>query len=177
MGRFFAGIATPLVVLVVAGFVAITFGYVPARADQSPMPLERWAAHTSLDATIEREQPQPPYPYGPVTDATLVAGAKGYMANCSVCHGSGTGEPSNIAQGLYVAAPQFAKHGVDDDPTGETYWKIEHGIRFTGMPAFVGLLSEEQIWQIAYFLKNGTKTGAVTLSPAVAKIWNQPHGD
>jgi mono/diheme cytochrome c family protein len=75
--------------------------------------------------------------------------------------------------GLYVRAPQFTRHGVDDDPDGETYWKIEHGIRFTGMPSFKGALSEEQIWQIAYFLKRGT----ADLPPAAARMWNGPHGD
>jgi thiosulfate dehydrogenase len=137
------------------------------------MPMEKWAAHTSLDATIAREAPQPPYPYGPVTDDTLVAGAKLYMANCSVCHGSGMGTASNISQGMYVKAPQFSRHGVDDDPEGETYWKIQHGIRFTAMPAFGSTLTQEQIWQIAYFLKRPT----AQLPPAAAAIWNQPHGD
>jgi mono/diheme cytochrome c family protein len=62
---------------------------------------------------------------------------------------------------------------VDDDPTGETYWKIEHGIRFTGMPSFKGTLTEEQIWQIAYVLKHGSKD----LPAAAAASWNASHGD
>jgi thiosulfate dehydrogenase len=177
MVRFFGGVLATLVVIAAAGFVAVWFGFMPARADTPPFPFEKWAAQHSLDATIDREQLQPPYPYGPVTDATLIAGTKLYMANCSVCHGSGVGTASNVARGLYIAAPQFARHGVDDDPTGETYWKIEHGIRFTGMPAFGATLSEEQIWQIAYFLKNGTKTGTVHLPAAADKLWMSPHGD
>lgn len=173
MGRFFAGVLAAVVVAVGAAFAAVWFGFVPAHADTPPFPGEKWAASHALNATIRREQPQPPYPYGPVTDATLVSGAKLYLANCAVCHGTGVGDASNVARGLYVRAPQFVKHGVDDDPAGETYWKIEHGIRFTGMPAYGGSLSEEQIWHIAYFLKNGTEN----LPPAAAKLWNQPHGD
>jgi mono/diheme cytochrome c family protein len=61
---------------------------------------------------------------------------------------------------------------VSDDPAGETYWKIEHGIRFTGMPAFVGSLSEEQIWQIAYFLSHGMDK----LPPAADAIWTGANG-
>jgi mono/diheme cytochrome c family protein len=173
MVKFAGGIVAALVALAAAACVAVWFGFVPARADTPPMPMEKWAAQHSLDATMDREEPQPPYPYGPVTDATLAAGAKLYIANCSVCHGSGGGTESNVARGLYVKAPQFPKHGVDDDPAGETYWKIEHGIRFTGMPSFAGSLTEEQIWQIAYFLGRP----ADKLPPEAAKIWNQPHGD
>jgi mono/diheme cytochrome c family protein len=173
MGRFVAGIITTLVVIAVVSLAGVIFGWMPAGADAPFFPGEKWAANTSLRATIDREQPKPPYPFGPPTDATVIAGAKLYMANCSVCHSSGSGNPSNISQGFYIKAPQFAKHGVDDDPEGETYWKIEHGYRFTAMPAFKGLLTEGQIWQIAYFLKRGTDK----LPPEAAKIWNQPHGD
>lgn len=174
MKSFFAGVLTVIVLLLIGAFAAVWFGYVPAAADApKPSPLERWAAHRSLDVTIDREAPQAPYPFGPVTDAVIVAGAKGYLANCSVCHGSAGSDASNVAAGLYISAPQFTKHGVDDDPEGETYWKIEHGIRFTGMPSFKGSLTEEQIWQITYFLKRGMSN----LPSEADAIWHQPHGD
>jgi mono/diheme cytochrome c family protein len=172
--RYLAGAGIVLVLLAAAGFAAVWWGWVPAAADApGQSALERWAAKRALAATIAREEPQPPYPFGPPADATLAAGAKLYLANCAVCHGSAGSPQSRVARGLYVRPPQFTRHGVDDDPTGETYWKIEHGIRFTGMPSFKGTLSEEQIWQIAYFLKHGSKD----LPPAAAAIWHEPHGD
>ena len=57
------------------------------------------------------------------------------MQHCAMCHGSGVGDESILAKGRYIHPPQFAKNGVDDDPEGVTYWKIEHGIRWSGMPA------------------------------------------
>lgn len=171
--RFLTGFVTAIAVLLLAGFAAVWFGYVPARADSPKVtPLERWAARTSLNATIAREMPRPPYPFQP-SDANVVAGAKLYMQNCAVCHGSGVGEESNAAKSMYVEPPQFAKHGVDDDPEGANYWKIEHGIRFTGMPAYGGLLTEEQIWQIAAFVTRPVKD----LPAEATGIFNQPHGD
>ena len=168
MIRFFAGVVATLVVVAVAAFAAVEFGLLPAGADVHPGKLERWAANRSLDAAIAREAPPPPYPFGPPTDATFVAGAKLYMANCAVCLGSGAAPETMIASGQYVRPPQFAKHGVDDDPAGETYWKIEHGIRFTGMPSYAGALTEQQIWQITYFL--GVPSDKLP-APAAA-IWN-----
>jgi thiosulfate dehydrogenase len=174
MRPFIAGVITVIVAIALAGYAAIWFGVLPAAAD-SPgyFPGEKWAASHALNATIAREEPSEPYPFGPVTNATIVAGAKAYMANCAACHGSAGSDESVMAKGLYVKAPQFTKHGVDDDPAGETYWKIEHGIRFTGMPAFKGNLTEEQIWQITYFLKNGTEK----LPSEAEALWHKPHGD
>jgi thiosulfate dehydrogenase len=153
MVRFISGVVSTLVVLTIIVVIAVKFGLVPATADVQPPQLERLMAHTSLDATIARDAPQPPYPY-PSSDAAIVAGAKLYTMHCAMCHGSAVGEPTALAKGLYIRPPQFVKHGVDDDPEGETYWKIEHGIRFTAMPSYKGSLTEEQIWQLTSFMKN-----------------------
>ncbi len=153
MIRFILGMIATLVALAVVGFVAVKFGLVPATADVPPPRMEKMIAHMSLDATIDREAPQPPYPFAP-SDAAIIAGAKLYVQHCAMCHGSAAGEPTPLAKGLYIRPPQFVKHGVDDDPEGETYWKIEHGIRFTAMPSYKGSLTEEQIWQLTYFMKN-----------------------
>ena len=153
MLRFIWGVVATLVVAVAAIAVVVKFGLVPATADVPPPAMERLMAHTSLDATIARDAPQPPYPFAS-SDASIIAGAKLYTQHCAMCHGSSDGNRTTLAKGLYIRPPQFAKHGVDDDPEGETYWKLEHGIRFTAMPSYKSTLSEEQIWQLTYFLKN-----------------------
>jgi mono/diheme cytochrome c family protein len=149
--------------------VAIKTGAVPARADAPLMPGENWASHTALNATIAREAPQPPYPYTQ-TDADIEQGAKLYVQNCAVCHGTANSTSNAIARGLGVRPPQFNKHDVMDDAEGITYWKIEHGIRFTGMPAYHPALDEKSIWQITYFMKRTPDH-----LPAAAKsIWENP---
>ena len=170
MRGFIGGFVAALVVLALVVFVAVETGIVPARADGSPMPGERWAARTSLAATIRREEPKPPYPFPP-NDAEIAHGATLYVQNCAVCHGTANSTPNAIARGLgVIKPPQFNKHGVSDDPEGETYWKIEHGIRFTGMPSYAKSLDEQSIWQITYFMKHVPDS-----LPAQAKsIWENP---
>jgi thiosulfate dehydrogenase len=75
-----------------------------------------------------------------------------------VCHGL-PGEPkSAAAQGMFPAPPQlFHGVGVTDDETWESYWKVENGIRMSGMPGFKGQLPETQIWQVAVLVKNADK--------------------
>jgi thiosulfate dehydrogenase len=162
---FVAGVAACVVAGLIGAYLFVVLGMMPANADGSPPALERWAAHTSLRATIHRQAPKGPNPVK-LDDKNVIAGIKVYRENCAVCHGSSDGAPSNIAVGLYQHAPQLAKHGVEDDPAGYTYWKVFHGIRMTGMPSFHHTLTEQQIWQVTLFLQNMDK-----LSPAARKAW------
>jgi thiosulfate dehydrogenase len=159
------GIALTVGVVAVAGYVVLRTGLIPANADSDPNGMERWAARTSLRATMHHA-PKVSNPL-PLTDANVLAGVKLYSQNCAVCHGDHTGNPTNIAKGLYQHAPQFAEHGVEDDADWQTYWKVKHGIRWTGMPSFGASLSETQIWQIALFAKNMN-----SLSPAAQRAWS-----
>jgi mono/diheme cytochrome c family protein len=162
---FINGIVFTIALLAAAGYVAVRQGLLPAGADVKPSGLERWAAHTSLDATIDRETKSLSNPLQP-TDANLIDGVHSYAANCAVCHGAADAKPSNLAKGFYIRAPQLADHGVEDDDESETYWKIEHGIRFSAMPAFETTLSSDDAWKIAMFLKRMD-----SLPPAVAAQW------
>ena len=151
----------------VAGYCAVLLGLIPANADARPSALERWAAGTSLRATVARDAPKEPDPLV-LSDENLTAGVKLYAENCMVCHGASDGAASNVATGLYQHAPQLAKHGVEDDPEGETYWKIDHGVRLTGMPSFGKSLTKDQIWQLAMFLKHMD-----SLPPGAEAAWQK----
>jgi mono/diheme cytochrome c family protein len=58
----------------------------------------------------------------------------------------------------------FHGTGVTDDDAWESYWKVENGIRMTGMPGFKDQLTETQIWQVSVLVKNADK-----ISEAVKK--------
>jgi thiosulfate dehydrogenase len=150
---FVFGAIAALVALALCVYAGVLLGAMPANADGKPSKLERWMATTSLHATLAREAPKSPNPL-PLTDDNLIAGIRLYAKNCAVCHGTADAEPSNVARGLYQRPPQLAKDGVEDDPDGVTYWKIYHGIRLTGMPAFGKRLDDTQLWQLTLFLKH-----------------------
>jgi thiosulfate dehydrogenase len=164
-----AGIAITLAVIAICVYAGIRAGLLPANADARPSAIERWVARTSLDATIAREAPTGPVPMQP-TDANLIAGIKIYAQNCAICHGTSDAKMSNIGKGLYQHPPQLAKYGVEDDPEGETYWKVYHGIRLTAMPSFRRTLDERQLWQVTLFLKHMD-----ALPPAPQRVWKTVH--
>jgi thiosulfate dehydrogenase len=140
---------------IVVGFIiAIVYlGYAPMEGDTVASAVEQNLAMKALHAVSERQMGDVKSPVPP-TQTNLAAGLKIYQQNCIICHGASDGKPSNVATGFYVASPQFAKDGAEDDPEGATYWKIHHGIRFTAMPAFQKTLKETEIWQVAIFLRH-----------------------
>ncbi len=131
-------------------------GMAPAAVADPPMMMERKMASRSLGAHIDKANiPAPPIP---ASEENYVAGAKLYKDNCAVCHGLPNQPPPVISGNMFPDATlMFKGKGVSDDPPQESYWKIENGIRLTGMPTFKGALTETQIWQLALFVAGTDK--------------------
>lgn len=166
---FVFGVAATIVVALAGGYVILRAGLIPANADATPGWPETWAASTSLDATLRREAPTGPNPVE-LTDDNLIAGIKLFGQHCAICHGTAKGDASAApaAKGLYPRPPQLATDGVEDDPEGYSFWKIRHGIRWTGMPSWTDTLNDRQIWTLALFLKHMDK-----LPPAAEQEWQK----
>jgi hypothetical protein len=68
---------------------------------------------------------------------------------------------------FYPRVPQLAEHPARLD-AGEMFVVVKRGIRYSGMGAWEGMLSDEDIWRIVTFLGI-----AHDLPPAVAATWNR----
>jgi thiosulfate dehydrogenase len=166
---FLLGVLATIVVAAVCGYIVLRSGLVPANADAEPGWLEIWAANTSLDATLDRDAPKGPNPVVLTVD-NLVAGVELYGRHCAICHGTAKGDASAspVAKGLYPGPPQLATDGVEEDPEGFSFWKIKHGIRWSGMPSWGSTLTDEQIWTLALFLNHMDK-----LPTAAQQAWQK----
>jgi thiosulfate dehydrogenase len=154
--RFFLiGILITLLAEAIGVVLVVQNGWIDPRADNGYFPLEKWASR-SVTRAIRNDSKNLQSPIQ-ATEENLVAGAKLYGQKCVICHGASDAQASDTAKGLYIQAPQLAKNGVEDDPPGETYYKIVHGMRLTPMPAYGKTLLETQAWQVALFLKNMDK--------------------
>jgi thiosulfate dehydrogenase len=166
-GGFVVGILFTMVAAVVAGYIGLETSAIPANADATPGPIEKFVAGTALRATLRNEASKTSNPVA-LTDANLINGIRLYGTHCTICHGTaaGNGSRSPIAKGEYPSPPQLASDGVEDDPDGWTFWKIKHGIRWTGMPSWKDDLTDQQIWTLALFLKHMDN-----LTPAAEAVW------
>jgi thiosulfate dehydrogenase len=168
MKSFLFGVVIGVILLPVAGFLYLKFGYAEVSTTAPPMPFERKLAHMALDARIAKEAPaQSPVPS---SENHLLAGVQLYREHCAVCHGLTTQAKTAIAKGMFPSPPELLHgKGVTDDPAGETYWKIANGIRLTGMPGFRGALNDEQIWEISQLLATADR-----LPPSVIAALQAP---
>ena len=53
-----------------------------------------------------------------------------------------------------------------DDPVPMTFVVVKHGIRYTGMGAWQGLMPDDDMWRVALFLNR-----VESLPPAVEAAW------
>jgi thiosulfate dehydrogenase len=143
---FLVGLAClPTITLLVAWL-----GLLPLRADAEPSAWERQLAGRALKASLAGNSAHLSNPL-PITNETLLAGMRIYRDGCAGCHGD-YGQPSHWGtHGFYPPVPQSA-----DQPssltTAEMFLVVKHGIRYSAMGGWNGMLPDEDIWRVATFL-------------------------
>jgi len=156
MKTFLLGVLIGVALLLAAVVGYFLSGNAPVATDAPPMPMEKYLAKKALHAVLDREMPKT-VPI-PADEANYLAGAQLYKDNCAVCHGLPGLASTAIARGMFPKPPELMQgKGVTDDEPGETYWKVTHGIRLTGMPGFRGALTETQAWQVSILLANANR--------------------
>jgi len=169
MRNFILGIIITLLVLVLGGLAAANFGLMPTKADATPPAWETRIAMSALDASMERKAPRVANPVPP-TDENLIEGMKIYTMNCAVCHGTLDEKPSPLEHSLYPPPPQLILM-PPDDPEWHIYYALRTGVRYSGMPAWNKVLSDDDMWKVTAFLARLQK-----LPPGVQDYWKKAFG-
>ena len=153
------------------GYLYLRYGHPPVATADTPFPDEKRIVHIPLNARIDRELTKPPFV--PTAD-DLASGAQVYVEHCAVCHGT-PGHDSSFGKWEYPTSPQLWKQkhasgvvGVSDDSPSVSYWKVDNGIRLTGMPSFNHILTTQQMWQVSFLVARANQP----LSPAIASTFD-----
>ena len=132
-------------VLVVA--IEARVGWWPVNATPVPPQWESAFGQATLQATLSRQARGLKNPIQP-SNEVLLTGLKIFKMNCAGCHGS-RGQPSQWGtRNFYPRVPQFA----DNPPhlsAPQMFVAIKDGIRYSGMGAWDGMMSDERFgkWQ------------------------------
>jgi len=151
MKGFIFGIVTMIVILAL-GVLCALMGFVSMRADNPPSKVETALAGRAMDASVARAAPKLTNPVA-ADETNLVAGARLYSEHCTLCHGDPAYPKSALADSLNPPSPQFIDEPADM-PDNHNFYIIQHGIRWTAMPGWKNVLSEQQTWQLVTFLSH-----------------------
>jgi mono/diheme cytochrome c family protein len=164
LSKFWLGLITGIIIIVIVGYCYVRFGFINPRADIPVSSLESRIAMTSLDAAVDRRAAEVKNSVD-ASDANLLHGMKIYQANCASCHGDAHQIRVMLADALYPRPPQFLEDAPDMS-ANQNFYIIQHGIRFSGMPAWKQSLSEQEMWQVTTFLSHINK-----LPPHIFEQW------
>lgn len=149
MKGFILGIVVTIAAIILIGLFIAETGRVDMRADQTPSHFERRLAGGAMDASVDRNA-KAKNPLQP-SDETLIAGAKIYADHCALCHGDPAHPDSPLAKSFYPPPPQFMTDAADMGDR-DNHYITEHGVRWTGMPAWGKVLSQNELWQVVTFI-------------------------
>jgi mono/diheme cytochrome c family protein len=153
MRGFIWGVIITLVVLFVGGYFFATTGHFDTRAvGNAPIDFERRAAMKSMDEWVDQHAPKQANPFQPTMD-NIMDGSMTYDKNCAMCHGSLKEPTSPLKTKFYPPVPQLMSR-TPDDPDGNLFYVIKYGVRYTAMPGWDGVLSDDDIWKTVVFIKN-----------------------
>src|SRR3954465_7301150 len=144
-----------LVLLVLAGVAFMYSGLYDVAASTPDNGLLKTILETTRDRSVPHRLEGIPPPN--LDDPQRIqTGLVHYHEMCATCHGAPGVKLSEIGQGLNPYPPELAARKRADE-AGETFWIVKNGIKMTGMPAFGGPHSDEEIWAIVAFVQRMPK--------------------
>ena len=106
---------------------------------------------------------------------TIKEGADHFQHHCQICHGldgQNTGVP--IATRTLPPIADLASARVQKYTDGQMKWIIDNGIRFSGMPGWKGILSDEEAWNIVRYIRQLPSKGSLG-TPKVFQEAEEEH--
>lgn len=158
MKGFVLGVGCGLLMVAATVFVVSRFGLFPIGADNPPSALERNLAGRAMNVYVDAHMPVGQNPMAP-TPGNLTAGARNYEQHCALCHGGATAKISPLRDKFSPPAPQLINR-IPHDPDSWLFWVTKHGVRLSGMPAWDGIMSDDEMWQTVAFIKHSNQLPA-----------------
>ena len=146
---FILGLLLIPIVVVILGLI----GRLPSDSVSAPPGWEVEVGEHLLDASLEHRTAGLTNPIAANDEAALAEGLSIYNDNCAGCHGGAGARSRWGAENFYPRVPQFwQEHEHEHLSPEEAYAAVHDGIRYSGMGAWRGMMSEREMWQVANFV-------------------------
>lgn len=134
-----------------AGFAYAWSGLVSVAASSGHTAPVAWFLHFTMIQAVRTQSAGIEVP--PLDEPASVAlGAAHYAGGCAPCHGA-PGEPqSPLALAMSPPAP-WLPPTIPTWAPEELFWIVQHGIKYSAMPAWPTQARPDEVWQVVAFLK------------------------
>src|SRR5258708_853740 len=144
-------LSTVSAVVIVGALLAIS--YFSLSALPEPSSMENHLA-TSARRLLVRRGSSEAIPTVPAKlAASIEEGDKLYGTDCAACHGLDGHKPTDAGRWMYPRAADLTSREVQQYSDRELFWIVRNGIRFSGMPAFGNVESDDHIWNLVHFVR------------------------
>lgn len=109
------------------------------------------------------------------SDAAAKEGSEHFQHHCQICHGldgQNTGVP--FAEQMSPPVADLASKDIQDYTDGQLKWIIQNGIGPSGMPAWKGILDEEEMWHVVHYIRHLPPKGSLG-APAIFREEEEEH--
>jgi mono/diheme cytochrome c family protein len=152
-----AGALMAVLILVLIGALAV-FAFVKTTglsARATPGPVEKGVARQLRTWAVPTDYRSRVNPV-PRNDESIRTGLEHFADHCAICHANDGSGDTEMGKGLFPPSPDMRGSATQSLTDAELFYVIEHGIRFTGMPAWGTGTSEgeEASWHIVNFIRH-----------------------
>jgi len=146
--------AAVVIVAVIITAAAYVLPHINISALPEPGKFETTVATKAKDWYISRAA-RHSVPTPPQSSAAMVStGETLFGMGCANCHGQNGRKPTPIGQSMYPRVLDLSSPAVQRMSDLELFWVIKNGIRLSGMPGFGRIQSDEQIWELTYYVRS-----------------------
>jgi cytochrome c553 len=149
--RLLGASAATIAALIVGGFLFAWSGIYNIAASRGHWAIIEWLLQFGMSNSVELRARGIEAP--PLDNPDLyVLGAAHFHRACVSCHGAPGTPPDLTFQQALPPAPDL-DHVAMEWKDRELFWIVMHGIKYTGMPAWVAQERDDEVWAVVAFLK------------------------
>lgn len=166
-------VAGLVVLAVLGGFGVGWSGLVSVAASSGHTAPVGWFLHFVMIRSVEVQSAGIPVPA--LDDPAQAAlGAAHFAGGCAPCHGA-PGEPQSSLALAMTPPPPWLEPLIPTWEPEELFWIVQHGIKYSGMPAWATQARPDEVWNVVAFLGRlpGMDAGtyrALALGPEAARV-------
>jgi mono/diheme cytochrome c family protein len=122
-------------------------------ATATPTKFEAFLAHRARRLATPANARAMVNPLQPSAD-NLRDARRHFADHCTICHANDGSGDTMLGRGMYPKPPDMRLPDTQNLSDGELFWIIEHGVRFTGMPAFSSPNDADDNWKLVLFVRH-----------------------